>query len=80
MNMNNELEKDYLFHINWEDQSKNFHRVGFLAKISQNYYFVVTNDNQLTSAYKEDLSVFQDSNLVKYIKVVNYLTSLKIEF
>ena len=49
--------KDYIFYINWEDRDKNSFRVGYLAQIQNEFYFVIRgkdksgNESNEKSAY-----------------------------
>lgn len=43
--------KDYVFHINWEDRYKQLYRVGFLAQLDESYYIVIKNKSDAKGAY-----------------------------
>lgn len=43
--------KDYVFHLNWEDRIKNAWRVGYLAQIDKEFYFVISSEKNAESAY-----------------------------
>ena len=44
--------KDYVFHLNWQDREKNSFRVGFLAEIEKEFYFILSKRKTAESAYK----------------------------
>ena len=48
MNMN----KDYVFSINWEDRFKNVHEIGFLARIEGEYYLTLKKWDEVKEARK----------------------------
>lgn len=43
--------RDYIFHLNWQDMQKNSFRVGFLAQIQKEYYFILSERKTAESAY-----------------------------
>ena len=47
--MNN---KDYVFYLNWEDNQDNPLRVGYLARIEEAYYLLISNEKNAESAYE----------------------------
>lgn len=46
------MNKDYVFHINWEDRYKNSYRIGILAQIDDNFYLTIKSEKNATMAYK----------------------------
>lgn len=44
--------KDYVFHINWEDRHKQSYRVGILAQLDEYYYIILKNEENAKAAYK----------------------------
>lgn len=44
--------KDYVFHINWEDRHKISYRVGFLAKLDEYFYIIIKDQENAHMAYK----------------------------
>ena len=46
--MNN---KDYVFHINWEDRHKQSYRVGFLAQLDEYFYLIIKDQENAQIAY-----------------------------
>ena len=44
--------KDYVFHINWEDRHKLSYRVGFLAQLDEYFYIVIKDQENAQMAYK----------------------------
>ena len=48
--MNN--NREYIFYINWEDTEKNPYRVGFLAQLESEYYFIISDQKNAEAAYE----------------------------
>lgn len=46
------MNKDYIFHVNWEDRYKHSYRVGILAEIDEAFYLAIKNEEDATLAYK----------------------------
>lgn len=46
------MNKDYIFHINWEDRHKKLHRIGILAQIDEFFYLVFKDEESADSAYR----------------------------
>lgn len=47
-----ENKKDYIFNLNWEDIKKNSIKVGCLAQVDGEYYFVISNERNAETAYE----------------------------
>lgn len=45
------MNKDYVFHINWEDRYKQLYRVGFLAQLNDYFYLVIKDQEKAQAAY-----------------------------
>ncbi len=43
--------RDYIFHLDWQDIQKNSFRVGFLAQIEKEFYFILSERKIAESAY-----------------------------
>ena len=46
------MNKDYIFHINWDDRYKKSHRVGILAQIDELFYLIIRDEKNAEFAYK----------------------------
>lgn len=46
------MNKDYVFHINWDDRYKNAHRIGFLAELDECFYLIIRDKKRAETAYK----------------------------
>lgn len=46
-----ENKGDYIFYLNWEDRMKNIRKVGYLANIDQEFYLLVSGEENATTAY-----------------------------
>jgi len=45
------MNKDYVFHINWEDRHKQLYRVGFLAQLDEYFYLIIKDQENAQIAY-----------------------------
>lgn len=45
------MNKDYVFHINWEDRHKQLYRVGFLAQLDEYFYLIIKDQENAQTAY-----------------------------
>ena len=45
------MNKDYVFHINWEDRHKQSYRVGFLAQLDGYFYLIIKDQENAQTAY-----------------------------
>jgi len=45
------MNKDYVFHINWEDRHKQLYRVGFLAQLDEYFYLIIKDQENAKTAY-----------------------------
>jgi len=45
------MNKDYIFHINWEDRHKQLYRVGFLAQLDEYFYLIIKDEENAKMAY-----------------------------
>lgn len=45
------MNKDYVFNINWEDEEKQLHRIGFLAQLDGSFYLIIKNEENAKIAY-----------------------------
>jgi len=45
------MNKDYVFHINWEDRYKQPYKVGILAQIDNIFYLILKNEESAKAAY-----------------------------
>ena len=46
------MNRDYVFHINWDDRYKNSYRVGFLAELDEYFYLIIRDEKRAETAYK----------------------------
>lgn len=46
------MNKDYVFHINWEDRHKLSYRVGILAQLDEYFYVIIKDQENAQMAYK----------------------------
>lgn len=46
------MNKDYVFHINWDDRYKNSYRVGLLAELDECFYLIIKDGKKAETAYK----------------------------
>jgi len=46
------MNKDYVFHVKWEDRHKQLHRVGFLAQLDEYFYLIIKDEETAETAYK----------------------------
>lgn len=49
--MSEEEIKDYVFNVNWQDRHKELYRVGILAQLDKNFYFIVKDKDSENKAY-----------------------------
>ena len=45
-------KKDYVFNLNWDDIKKNSIKVGCLAQINEEFYFVISTEKNAETAYQ----------------------------
>ena len=45
------MNKDYVFHVNWEDRHKQTYRVGFLAQLDEYFYLIIKDQENAQTAY-----------------------------
>lgn len=45
------INKDYVFHINWEDRYKRLYRVGILAQLDEYFYLILKDEKKNQTAY-----------------------------
>lgn len=45
------MNKDYVFHINWESRHKEKYRVGFLAQLDEYFYLIMKSEENAKNAY-----------------------------
>jgi len=45
------MNKDYVFHINWEDRHKQSYKVGILAQLDEQFYLVIKDKEKAETAY-----------------------------
>ena len=45
--------KDYVFHINWEDRHKQSYKVGILAQLDEMFYLVIKDKEKAETAYSK---------------------------
>lgn len=45
------MNKDYVFHVNWEDRHKQTYRVGFLAQLDEYFYLIIKDQENAQIAY-----------------------------
>ena len=46
------MNKDYVFHVNWEDRYRNSYRIGFLAELDECFYLIIRDKVRAETAYK----------------------------
>lgn len=46
------MNKDYIFHVNWDDRYKNSYRIGFLAELDDYFYLVIRDEKRAERAYR----------------------------
>lgn len=46
-----ENKNDYIFYLNWEDTIKNIRKVGYLAHIENEFYLLVSREENAKTAY-----------------------------
>lgn len=46
------MNKDYIFHVNWEDRYKQSYKVGILAQLDNFFYLILKDKNKAETAYK----------------------------
>lgn len=47
------MNKDYVFHINWNDRYRNSYRIGFLAELDEYFYLIIKDEKKAETAYKK---------------------------
>lgn len=71
------MNKDYIFHINWEDRYKHSYRVGILAEIDEVFYLAIKSEKDAVLAYKSGFigipgfkteEVYRSSELFDFFK------------
>ena len=45
------MNKDYVFHVNWEDRHKQSYRIGILAQLDEAFYLVIKDERNAKLAY-----------------------------
>lgn len=46
------MNRDYVFHVIWEDKNKHPYRVGVLAQLDDFFYFILKDESRSKLAYK----------------------------
>lgn len=71
------MNRDYIFHINWDDRLKKSHRVGILAQIDELFYMIIKDEKNAEFAYKNGFvgvpgfkteEVYRSSELFDFFK------------
>lgn len=45
------INRDYIFNLNWEDNMKNIRKIGYFAKIENEYYLLISGEKNAEAAY-----------------------------
>lgn len=70
-----ENNKEYIFYLNWEDNMKNPRKVGFLAKIENEFYFVISNEKNAEAAYNNGfigIPAFRSGQIYKSTELFDF--------
>ena len=46
------MNKDYVFHVNWEDRHKQLYKVGILAQLDEYFYLIIKDEQKASEAYR----------------------------
>lgn len=49
----NNIDRDYVFNVQWTDKYRNSYKVGLLAQIDKMFYFIMSSPKTAEAAYKK---------------------------